>query len=161
MTATFRISEDDYVAAMKLFARPTFLRRLLLTSFLAVLLLVALSAGRELWPATLGGVVGLVIVVVITTIVAPQMTRRHYRKYKAIQGEFTAELLDTGVCIASEHGDYTLVWENILKWRYDERFVLIYPMPRMFHILPRSVAEQGFDVTELIERLNRHVGPAY
>ncbi|MGJ7606903.1 YcxB family protein [Variovorax sp. LT1R20] len=47
----------------------------------------------------------------------------------------------------------------MLKWRQDDRFVLLYLMPRLFHVLPKSVASQGFDVAALVERLNRHVGP--
>jgi hypothetical protein len=57
------------------------------------------------------------------------------------------------------HSDHTIVWQNVLKWRHDDRFVLLYPMPRLFHVVPKSVAARGFDLKGLLERLNRHVGP--
>lgn len=87
------------------------------------------------------------------------MARRHYRKYKAMHSEFGAELLANGLRLSSPHGEGTIVWENILKWRQNDRFVLIYPMPRIFHILPKSVAEQGFDLQGLIAQLKQRVGP--
>ena len=161
MIATFRISEDDYAGALKLFARLTRLRLALWVAIPVLLLLGTFIGGRDLWPAVLGGLIGLVIVVVATRLLAPVMARRHYRKYKAMQAEFRAELLDTGLRLASPHGDGTVVWENMLKWRQNDRFVLIYLMPRLFHILPKSVAAQGFDLPALIERLNRHVAPEF
>jgi hypothetical protein len=161
MIATFRISEDDYADALKLSARLTRLRLALLVAIAVLLLLGALIGGRDLWSASLGGLIGLVAVVVATRLLTPVLARRSYRKYKAMQAEFRAELLDTGLRLASPHGDGTVIWENILKWRQDDRFVLIYLMPRLFHILPQSVAAQGFDLPALIERLNRHVGPDF
>ena len=46
------------------------------------------------------------------------------------------------------------------RWRQDERYILVYLMPRLFHVVPRRVAEQGFDVAALEAALARHVGPA-
>lgn len=159
MIAKFRISEDDYVAAMKTFSRMTPMRWALLAALAVLLVVVALLSGPAMWPVALGGLGGGIGVIVIARVVGPMMTRRHYRKYKAMHSEFGAELLDGGLRLSSPHGEGTIVWENILKWRQSDRFVLIYPMPRIFHILPKSVAEQGFDLQELIVQLQRRVGP--
>lgn len=160
MIAKFRISEDDYAAAIKVSARPSRMRRVLLIVMVVVFSLAAVLAGRALWPLVLAGFIGVGIIV-LSIVLAPLLARRHYRKYKGIQVEFSAELLDNGLRVRSPNGEGTLVWENILKWRQSDRFVLVYPMPRIFHILPKSVAEQGFDLQGLIERLNRHVGPEF
>jgi hypothetical protein len=161
MIATFRISEDDYADAMKLFARPTLLRRALLVAIPVLLVLGALVGGPALWPAAVGGLVGVAIVLLATRLLTPAMARRHYRKYKAMQAEFQTELLDTGLRLMSPHGDGTVVWENVLKWRQNDRFVLVYPMPRLYHIVPKSIATQGFDLQGLVQRLERHVGPPF
>ncbi|RTQ36928.1 YcxB family protein [Variovorax gossypii] len=161
MIATFRISEDDYADAMRLFARPTPLRWALLAAIGLLLLLGALIGGPGLWPAAVGGMVGMAIVLLATRLLTPAMARRHYRKYKAMQAEFQAELLETGLRLASPHGDGTVVWENVLKWRQNDRFVLIYPMPRLYHIVPKSIASQGFDLQGLTQRLERYVGPPF
>lgn len=159
MIASFSISEDDYAAAMKLHARMTRKRRALLIGLTAVLVLGAVIGGRALWPVAMGGLVGGTGVILLTIALAPVVARRHYRKYKAMQAQFGAELLNEGLRLTSPHSGGTVVWENMLKWRQDERFVLIFLMPRLFNILPKSVAAQGFDVPALVERLNRRVGP--
>jgi hypothetical protein len=160
MTATFRISEDDYLAAMKLHARLT-PARLALTVGIGLLLVLGAAFGPPLVEAaSVGGLVGGGGVLLATRfIVLPLMARRHYRKYKAIHEEFNAELLDHGLRLTVPHSDHTIVWQNVLKWRHDGRFVLLYPMPRLFHVVPKSVAARGFDLKGLLERLNRHVGP--
>ncbi|SEJ70858.1 MULTISPECIES: YcxB family protein [unclassified Variovorax] len=160
MTATFRISEDDYLAAMKLHARLT-PARLALTVGIGLLLVLGAAFGPSLVEAaSVGGLVGGGGVLLATRfIVLPLMARRHYRKYKAIHEEFNAELLDHGLRLTVPHSDHTIVWQNVLKWRHDDRFVLLYPMPRLFHVVPKSVAARGFDLKGLLERLNRHVGP--
>lgn len=158
MIANFRISEDDYAAAIKVSTRLSRMRLALLIVMVVVFALGAVLAGRTLWQLLLVGFIGVGIIV-LSIVLAPMLARRHYRKYKGIQVEFSAELLDNGLRMVSPHGEGTLVWENILKWRQSDRFVLVYPMPRIFHILPKSVAEQGFDLQGLIERLNQYVGP--
>lgn len=159
MIAKFRISEDDYAAAMKTFARMTRARWALLAGLAVLVVVGALLSGPAMWPIALGGLGGGVGVILIALVVAPVMARRHYRKYKAMHSEFGAELLANGLRLSSPHGEGTIVWENILKWRQNDRFVLIYPMPRIFHILPKSVAEQGFDLQGLIAQLKQRVGP--
>lgn len=158
MIASFRISEDDYAAATALFARLSPRRRLLLFGLVAVLVLGALLDGKTLWPVVAIGFVGVAIIL-MPIVLAPRVARRHYRKYKGMQGEFAAELLDGGLRIRSLHGEGTIVWENMLKWRQSDRFVLVYVMPQLFHILPKSVRAQGFDLPGLLERLKREVGP--
>lgn len=159
MTARFRISEDDYAAAMKLFARMSPMRWALLIGMTAVLVLAVWLGGRAFRPFAIAGLVGGTGVILLSMALAPVLARRHYRKYKAIQEEFSAELLDEGLRLSAPHGGGTIVWTHVLKWRQSDRFVLIYVMPRLFHIVPKSVAAQGFDLQGLIDRLNRHVGP--
>lgn len=159
MTAKFRISEDDYAAAIRLTNRLGRMRRALLIVMAVVAVPGVALGGRLMWPVALIGLCACAALILLRLCLMPMLGRRHYRKYKGMQEEFGAELLDTGVRIVSPHVDGTIVWENVLKWRQNERFVLVYPMPQLFHILPKSVAEQGFDLPGLLERLNRHVGP--
>ena len=160
MTATFRISEDDYLAAIKLHARLTPLPVALVAAIGALLALGAAFGSPPARAFAIGGLVGGGSVLLATRfIVMPLMARRHYRRYKAIQEEFNAEVLDHGLRLTLPNIDHTIVWQNVLKWRQDERFVLLYPMPRLFHVVPKALAAQGFDLKGLLERLNRHVGP--
>jgi hypothetical protein len=47
---------------------------------------------------------------------------------------------------------------NVVRWRQNERFILIYPMPAMFYIVPKAIAGNGFDVSLLVQRLTSQVG---
>ena len=160
MTATFRISEDDYVDAMKLYARLPRTARWLLGAAAVLLVLAAVFGTRQVQASALGGLAGGAgVLLAMRVFVMPMTARRHYRKYKAIREEFSAELLDDALRLRAPHGESRIIWANVLKWRQDDRFVLLYLMPRLFHVLPKSVAAQGFDVAALVERLNQHVGP--
>jgi hypothetical protein len=159
MKANYRISEDDYVNGSMLAIRPTL--RLLIIWLAAVLTLLALSMfySQAVIAGVIGGLAGgLSVFLIWRYLVLPIQTRRNYRKYKAIHGEITVELLEEGLRFTSPDADGKLIWPNILKWRQNDSYILVYPMPRLCHILPKSVASSGFDVSLLVNQLTRHVG---
>lgn len=158
MKAVFRISEQDYVDGMKLFAKAS--PRIVVIRWLVGLGLAAvciLGHGAVKGFAT-GTLLGGIAVACFARYGLPMMHRRNYRKYKAIQGEFAVELAEDGVRFLSANSDSKLTWDNVLKWRQNDKWLLIYPMPRMYHMIPTSVASQGFDLEALRERLRQHVG---
>lgn len=159
MKATYRISEDDYVNAMKLFAKFTLRKAVTFWGYVLVWAAIVAFGPPTVSAAAEGGLIGLVIVLApLRYVISPIVARRNYRKYKAIQQEFAVEILDDGVRFMSPNSDGKLTWANMLKWRHNENYILIYPMPRLYHILPKSIASGGFDVALLINRLTEHVG---
>lgn len=165
MEVTYRISEQDYVNITKLSAK--FTPRIVLAYCVAVLVLVLLVIyrsqilrGGALPAAVIGGLIaGLVVVFVMRYIVVPILARRHYRKYKAIHQEFALELVDDGIRFSSANGEGKVLWSQVDKWRQNDEFILIYLMPRLYYMVPKSIADQGFDLQALIEKLLHHVGP--
>lgn len=106
MKATYRISEQDYVDAMKLFAKLT--PRIVVIYSLAVLSLATISVFGlfALRGAAIGGLIGGISVSLIGRyVVSPFLARRHYRKYKAIHEEFEIELVDDGVRFENQNGN--------------------------------------------------------
>jgi hypothetical protein len=85
--------------------------------------------------------------------------RRQYRQYKAIQELITAELTEAGINFSTENGGANLQWSKIFQWRQNDQFILIYPMPILFYVVPKSIAREGFDIPLLVQRLAEHVGP--
>ncbi|WP_242112619.1 YcxB family protein [Luteimonas aquatica] len=160
MPAQYRISEQDYVDAMRLFARPGARSISILAAIALAAIALALFGPPLVRAGAIGGLVGIAVVAAGSFALLPWTARRHYRKYRAIHETFTVELLENGVRFASRNGEGTLAWAHVLKWRQNDRFVLLYPMPRLFHIVPRAIASQGFDVEALVDRLRRHVGAA-
>jgi hypothetical protein len=91
----------------------------------------------------------------------PYIARRTYRRYKAIQEPMTIELADEVLRLSSLVGEANLPWRMIVQWRQNNRFVLVYTMPRLFYLVPKSLAQQGFDIQALVQRLAERVGPEH
>lgn len=161
MAHRFLIAEDDYLAAMRLHARLRGERRVFI-GLLALLCVVALLTARSPWrEAGIGGLIGLAAVLLLTHfVIGPLVWRRHYRRYPAIQQPMEVELLDTGLHVRSPSGESRLTWAQIVRWREDERFVLVYISPVLFHIVPRHAPSAEFDVEALRAALSRQLGPA-
>ena len=158
MKATFRISEQDYVEAAKLFAKATL--RIVVIRWLLVLGVAAafFFGDNEVKGIAAGTLFGGMIVVCVARFVVPMMQRWNYRKYKSIQEEFAVELVEDGVRFFSKNGDSKVPWDTVLKWRQNDKWVLIYMMPRMYHMIPTALTTQGFDLQKLTDRLRQHVG---
>ena len=158
---TFTISEADFVAAQRLFNRPTRRSWLIRGAWLAVLLAIALFAPRETasiaWFAIGGTIVGLVVA---RKLVLPIVSRRQFRGYKGIRAETTIVLEDSGVRYTTADANVLLRWNKLCKWRQDTGYVLLYHSPRLFNIVPRSLAAHGFDMAALTARLETEVGAA-
>lgn len=165
MLARYRITEQDYANAMRLHARPG-------RTAWALQIAVGLGLGLALFffitregsvaaflALAFGGVaVGTAMFLTVSRGLVPGIARRQYRRYPAMQDDFTFELLDDGVRFASPHGRGILPWRQMLKWRENEAYVLIYRSPTLFHVVPKSIAAQGFDLAALSARLHEHAG---
>ena len=159
MEARFRISEKDYVNALKLHGRLTPKLMAIYLSVAGALLLIAVFGPSLIREGAIGGLIGGGIVVIFGRyLFTPILAKHHYGKYKAIHDEFVIDLSGDGVCIASSNAKGILPWNNILKWRENEEFLLLYLMPKLYHIVPKSISKQGVDIALLVENLNKYVG---
>ena len=159
MEAKYRISEKDYVNALKLFGKLTPKTMVIYAIALLILIALAVFGSPVLKGGAIGALVGGLIVTLIgRLIISPILAKRHYRKYKAIHDEFTVQLNEDGVRFTSSTSEGLIPWDNMLKWRQNEDYILIYPMPRLYHIVPKSISSAKFDIQKLIEYLNQNVG---
>ncbi len=123
------------------------------------LVLIAIFGSVLLRSGAIGGLIGGGVVAIFGRyVITPILAKRHYRKYKAIHDEFIIGLSDDGVRIESSNAKGILPWSDILKWRENREFLLLYLMPRLYHIVPKSIARQGFDIALLVNGLNKNVG---
>ncbi|GAA6142104.1 YcxB family protein [Hydrogenophaga sp. 5NK40-0174] len=161
MTARYTISEEDYVQAMRLHARLTPLRVVGTVACLLIIAVIAVMAPASVQPVFWGAFIGTVLMIVLGRwVLIPWQARRAYRKYKAIHDEFSLGFVPEGMQVASVDASGLVPWEKMLKWREGEAFILIYMMPRLFHIVPKSVASQGLDVAGFRAALQDRLGPA-
>jgi hypothetical protein len=165
MKVQYQITEDDYAACARfnawrhLIARPS--TRMLVTSAIVVALL-----GLRLWKDPRIALAFAYVAAIYAAFIAyrlflgiPRVARQRFRQYKAMQGPITAELTDAGVRLSNEDAEGILPWPKIYQWRQNDQFVLIYMMPGLFHIVPKSIAQAGFDIPRLVQQLAEHVGP--
>ena len=159
MQATYTISERDYVRAMKLFSKIT-----PKVAGIYAIAVIGLASATFFGPpvirdGAIGGLIGgLVVVVFGRLLISPLLAKRHYRKYKAIQEPITIQLTEEGVGFTTADGGGVVKWDKVFKWRQNDNYVLIYPMPRLFHIIPKTKIDSGFNLSSLIENLHSQVG---
>jgi hypothetical protein len=159
MTATYHITEQDYVNGMRLHQRGTRSVKATYIILVASLAFLTVFGPERVRAMAIGGLVGGVAVMLLFQLLfMPMMARRHYRKYKAIQEPITIELKDEGVEFTTTDSHSVFKWDKILKWRQNEHYILIYPMPQIFFLITKTITNQSFDLAALTDNLTTHVG---
>lgn len=163
MKVQFRITENDYAHLARFHAWRNFITRPSATQ------LVAFGAALfciGVWMPPAGALFFVIVVAVFVILYAvallvltPGRARRHYRQYKAIPKPIAAELTETGVKFSNGDGEAILPWSKVFQWRQNNQFILIYGMPVLYYIVPKSIAREGFNIPLLVQRLAEHVGP--
>jgi hypothetical protein len=157
----YQISEDDFVAAWRLHAWRNLVMRpsipQLLTGTVVVILLIA---GFITQPkAAPFAAVAFLLFASLFWIGAPYRVGRQYRSYRSIQEPHAVEVFDDRLEFRSADDTSVLPWPKIFQWRQNARLILIYKEPFLYHLVPKSIAQAGFDVELLVCRLAEHVGP--
>jgi hypothetical protein len=159
MRTTFRITEADYVNGMKLYSLMG--KRYAIVFWSSVVLLhivIALAGEMTKYTLFFGWLFGVIFYVTIRFVLGPYIARRHYRNYKSMHEEFQIELLPEGVYLTGDDFSNKVLWNKMLKWRYNDSYILIFIMPRLFYMVPASLAAQGFDTQALMAALTKNVG---
>ncbi|MGI9412498.1 MAG: YcxB family protein [Hyphomicrobiales bacterium] len=165
MIQEYKISEDEYVEAMRLGTNS----KLLFVSLATVVAIaVIFEFGFVNTDPSLVYVVAYVfgislivyaVYVAVMRFAVTQNFRKHYRQYKLIQSPMTMEVVEDGVHFTSDLANSRLEWDHFTGWREDDRYILLYVAPRMFHIVPKRISEDGFDVDRFRARLTETLGP--
>ncbi len=165
MTFAYEISEDDYVGAMMLGSS------LKLRSLVRLGVLILLFVAFVVWfnletldsiLGTFGGIVLFVVLYlfVLRRFVVPSSIRKYYRKYKLIQEPMSVRLSENGIELTSASTGSRLQWDCFLGWRENDEYFLLALAPRMYQILPKRIAAEGFDFDQLRSRLEAAGQPA-
>jgi hypothetical protein len=165
MKVQYRITEDDYANALRFHAWRHFIARPSSMQLVAGGVIVILL-GVGVWTRPAIAAIFAAVLAVFAILLAigwlvgtPSRARRHYRQYRGIQEPITIELTEAGIKFSNTDSEGILPWSKALQWRQNDRYILIYTMPIIFYIVPKSIAQEGFDVPLLVQRLAEHVGP--
>ena len=158
MKATYHITEDDYAAALILGTRVTLRSFSRLGVLICIVVLGAFLIGEEATAFVYGasGTVTIFLVLyflVLRRFTIPASLRKHYRQYRLMQDPVSVELTDSGIVQTSEQFTTKLPWDYILGWRENDAYFLLAIAPRLYHIMPKRIAAEGFDFNLLRSRL--------
>ena len=157
MESSYRICEDDYVRAMLLASRPKL--RGTVRPAAIVLAGVAILAwfDRDIIGYAVGGAFGLMLltlyVVLLRRLVVPRSLRKHYARYRLVQEPVSIALTDAGIELEGPSYKTRYRWDHFTGWREDEDWFLVALAPRLYQIIPKRIASEGFDFDLLRARL--------
>jgi hypothetical protein len=165
MPHEYRISEEDYVAALRLACARSTWRRLFPYVMIVVAAVLSVSTfgnpdERILFLVSTVVAIGLTGLEILSAILIPRRMRNIYRKDKAQQQPLRIEMNDAGLALSSSLHDVKVPWDHLVKWRENASYILVFSTPVMFQIIPKRLADTGFDIERLRERLTEQVGPA-
>jgi hypothetical protein len=166
MKFTLKLTADDYIAARWLSIKPRSMLLYLTYTVVAVYLLslladfISIIQGRALetrfWIKLAVGA----YLSVSFLIIMPARIRRIFRQQKNLQVESIVEFTETHMLAQSEHGTMNMKWSDFLKWRRNDKMILIYQSEVLMHMLPLRCLSDGTSHTDLIRFLDSKIGKA-
>jgi ABC-type bacteriocin/lantibiotic exporter with double-glycine peptidase domain len=86
--------------------------------------------------------------------------KKEFLQHKLIQQGYTFEFDAQGCRLETISGFAKYDWQDLLKWASNSKFIIIYPAPRMFHIIPKRLNSDEFDIQLLESYLMKQVKKA-
>jgi len=146
--ATYRIEEEDMVAARRAHSR----RRVRIGIAIVVVLVLGelyfILPESELWPPDAFAVFMVVALatLLIVALAAPyinsRFSRRLYRQSGAIREELTARWDDDGIHFNSDRGAGSFRWSDFYAVARGEDGIRLYQNQLLFYMLPKRILPQ-------------------
>jgi len=157
----YTITEHDYVRAVKLAGIVT-KKQLIWLSLLGLLLLLFALFGEKLlrFMGIFGISFGIIGYFLTLYIISPLIAKRHYRKYKLLHQPLRFTMTDSGYAIKSDSGEINVKWSDLLRWRENNEFILLYFAPKLFHMVPITLIEKEINISEIERKLTDQLGSA-
>lgn len=162
-TTESTISKDEWIKANNLHCRPNAKGLTCLAIFILVvtfLLSTFVEMGNiQIFGLTLIGVIAVIILLEIPLyLLRVYIIKRYYRLSPITHQAYAIHFLENGLLFKSKTGEIIIEWKYIIKWRQNKEFILIYPTPNQYSIIPKRLEANGLDIASLENALLTHVG---
>ncbi len=91
--------------------------------------------------------------------IIPFNARRQYRNHTLIQKPVTFTLTDSGYMLKTDKGEYHIQWTDLVRWKANKAYILLYIALKLFQIAPRRLEKEEFDINKFERILPEHLGP--
>jgi hypothetical protein len=157
----YTITENDYVSAAKLAGVATKKQLIWLSLLGLLLLLFALFGENSLRFMGIFGIsFGIIGYFLTLYVISPLIAKRHYRRYKLLHQPLRFTVTDSGYMVKNDSGEITVKWSDLLRWRENNEFILLYFAPKLFHMVPKKLAENDLTTSEIEHELSKQLGSA-
>lgn len=110
---------------------------------------IGLIVGMTVW----AGFVAMVIMLLIPIWWVPRHSKKTYQQQKDLRLETTTWWDDEKLYSGNEQGHAHLTFADMVKWRADEKIVLLYRSDQLFNFLPVRIFKDQAHKNGLIRRL--------
>jgi hypothetical protein len=143
MIVTINLQKSDYLAAVKLHSKWSKKKQILIGGLISFLFVVAWTLWgtdrQSLGGAILGGTLGGIIAGGLTRyIYVPWRASRIFDQQKSLHRAYSVSWDENGVMFKDETGQTIVKWSDYLKYKENEKFVLLYHSDIMFNMLPKK-----------------------
>ena len=125
--------------------------------FVAIICFGSISSGHT-WMDQLPTLGGVIAVIAFVTASVWYRVGRNLRKSPALKGVIHFEFDEMGFRITGPYTATDWKWAALLKWRANKTTLLLYPNPRLAHVVPKRFFGSEQDVAAVEELLLRNVG---
>ena len=159
MSYKYKIKESDYVNAGLLNSKFNN-KDSLLSNMVLVIIVTVLNIYLDI--SILYSIVGCLIVWLMIHIIrkftVPYLLKKQYSEYDAVKELQYLELKKEGIDFSTKDAKMLLKWKQILKWRQNSRYLLLYQNSGMYHIIIKPIKNDEFDIDALTKILIEKVG---
>ena len=176
MTASYQLTADDLLRAIRDASRSGLLRRMLRSivimtaAAIVVAIVMATLRGK---PGLIAAVVGRVwpellllfaLVICICTVLnywwfLPNAAKRHFRQMKSLQLPKELSIEDRGLRFRDANDDSLIPWDHIWKWRDTTDHFLIYLTDIHLLVVPKRAFAGPAEIERLKSLLSKQVVP--
>ena len=145
------LEANDYIRAQYLHLRPRLLYKIIGVVVLALVVwgywLALNDTPYDAWDILF---LALPILLVFQfTVYLPWKTRRLYRQQKAMQRHLTYTIDDHGISVESDNGTWKTPWEDVHRFKMNDRLILLYVSDCLYQILPKRFLSEPNDYERL------------